>query len=83
MSNSEATTVAPGFASAEPDIAAINNPGFDIDTAEAEAAEDLAKSQRIGAWVEAGATSLPAMLIALGSAAAGGVALMVRRHRRR
>ena len=81
MSNSEATTVAPGFASAEPDIAAIDNPGFDIDTAEA--ADDLAKSQRIGAWVEAGATSLPAMLIALGSAAAGGVALMVRRHRRR
>lgn len=81
MSNSEATTVAPGFASADADIAGTNR--TEVDAAEAEAAEDLAESQRIGAWVEAGATSLPAMVIALGSAAAGAIALTVRRHRRR
>lgn len=83
MSNSEAP-VAPEFApatagshtsgSAAP--SGSGGSGLDVDDAEQ-------RNQKIGAWVEAGATSVPAMLIAIASAAAGGVALAIRRRRGR
>lgn len=42
-----------------------------------------AQRQRIGAWLDVGATSIPAFLVAVGSAIAGAVAMMIRRRRRR
>jgi hypothetical protein len=38
-------------------------------------------SRRLRAWMDVGATNLPALLVALGSAAVGGLAMMVRRRR--
>ncbi len=52
------------------------------DPADLEAAEAHAHSQRIGAWAEAGATTFPALIIALGSAAIGAVTVFIRRRRR-
>ncbi len=46
-------------------------------------AEALAQRQRLGAWMEVGATSLPALLVALGSALVGAVTMLIRRRRRR
>lgn len=41
-----------------------------------------AEDERIRSWVDAGATSLPALIIALLSAVGGAVAVMLRRRRR-
>ena len=85
MSNSEAVSTAPEFASTTPDASpaeGIPTPN-EHEPVPSETGDELARSQRIGAWVEVGATSLPAMLIALGSAAVGGVGLALRRRRRR
>lgn len=41
-----------------------------------------ANSRRLRAWMDAGATNVPALLIALGSASFGGVLMLVRKRRR-
>ena len=48
-----------------------------------EADEALERSKKLGAWMEVGATSLPALLVALGSALAGAITMLIRRRRRR
>ena len=80
MSNSEALVSEPELVSS-PDDPDGGGETPDAPESTADAAE-VARTERLGAWVEAGATSLPALLIALGSAAAGGLALAIRRHRR-
>ena len=45
--------------------------------------EALERSKKLGAWMEVGATSLPALLVALGSALAGAITMVIRRRRRR
>ena len=47
-----------------------------------DAQEELVRSQRLGAWLEVGATSLPALIVALGSALVGAVTMVLRRRRR-
>lgn len=46
------------------------------------AADDQAQAERIKSWVDAGATSIPALIIALTSAL-GGTILMVLRRRQK
>ncbi len=41
-----------------------------------------ANSRRLNAWLDVSATSVPALLIALGSASFGGLLMLVRRRRR-
>lgn len=52
--------------------------------ADASAPTDQAteRSTKLGAWVEVGATSLPALLVAMGSALVGTITMVVRRRRR-
>lgn len=50
--------------------------------ASAQADEAAERSRKLGAWMEVGATSLPALLVALGSALIGGITMFVRRRRR-
>lgn len=56
----------------------------EADNAEASAHADEAaeRSRKLGAWMEVGATSLPALLVALGSALVGAITMFVRRRRR-
>ena len=51
--------------------------------ATAQADEAAERSRKLGAWLEVGATSLPALLVALGSALVGAITMVVRRRRRR
>ena len=51
--------------------------------AAAQADEAAERSRKLGAWMEVGATSLPALLVALGSALVGAITMVVRRRRRR
>lgn len=44
--------------------------------------EALERSRKLGAWMEVGATSLPALLVALGSALVGAITMVIRRRRR-
>ena len=67
----------------EPETAPDFEPVPFDDPADLEAAEEHARSERIGAWAEAGATSFPALIIALGSAVVGGVAVFWRKRRNR
>jgi hypothetical protein len=53
------------------------------DPVDLEAAAEHARSERIGAWAEAGATSFPALIVAIGSGIIGAVAVFIRKRRRR
>lgn len=82
MSNSEAP-VAPEFAPATAGSHTSGSAAPSGSGGSGLGVDDAERNQKIGAWVEAGATSVPAMLIAIASAAAGGVALAIRRRRGR
>lgn len=51
-------------------------------TDDGELSEKEKREQRLGAWAEIGATNFPALLIALGAGALGGLRMLIRRRKR-